>query len=152
MQVQSLGGEDPLEEEMATDSSILAWKIPWTEEPGGPQSIGSQSIRQDWVHTHVTFLFSSVQLLSHIWLLVTPWTAAGQASLSNTNSRSLLKFMSIAKVMPSNHLILCCPLLFPPSIFLSIRVFSNEAHQMAKVLDFQLQHQSFQWIFRTDFL
>ena len=47
MQVQSLGGEDPLEEEMATDSSILAWKIPWTEEPGGPQSIGSQSIRQD---------------------------------------------------------------------------------------------------------
>ena len=57
----------------------------------------------------------------------TPWTAAHQASLSITNSWSLLKLMSIESVMPSNHLILCCPLLFPPSIFPSIRVFSNES-------------------------
>jgi len=69
----------------------------------------------------------SVQLLSHIWLFVTPSTAARQASLSITNSRSLLKLMSIKLVMPSNHLILCCPLLLPPSIFPSIRVFSNES-------------------------
>ena len=69
---------------------------------------------------------SSVQLLSHVQLFVTPWTAAHQASLSITNSRSLLKLMSIESVMPSNHLILCCPLLLPPSIFPSIRVFSNE--------------------------
>ena len=59
-------------------------------------------------------------------LFVTPWTAARQASLSITNSWSLLKFMSIESVMPSNHLILCYPLLLPPSIFLSIRVFPNE--------------------------
>ena len=71
--------------------------------------------------------FSSVQLLSHVRLYVTPWTAAYQASLSITNSQSLLKLMSIEPVMPSNHLILCCPLLLPPSIFPSIRVFSNES-------------------------
>ena len=70
--------------------------------------------------------FSSVQSLSHVQLLVTPWTAACQASLSITNSRSVLTLMSITLVMPSNHLILCHPLLLPPSIFPSIRVFSNE--------------------------
>ena len=69
--------------------------------------------------------FSSVQLLSRVWLFVTPWTTACQASLSITNSQSLPKLMSIESVMPSNHLILCHPLLLP-SIFPSIRVFSNE--------------------------
>ena len=71
--------------------------------------------------------FSSVQGLSHVWLFATPWTAACQASLSITNSRSLNKPMSIELVMPSNHLILCRPLLLLPSIFPSIRVFSNES-------------------------
>ena len=72
--------------------------------------------------------FSSVQSLSHVELFVTtPWTVAHQASLSITNSWSLLKLMSIESVMPSNHLILCCPLLLLPSIFPSIRVFSNES-------------------------
>ena len=75
---------------------------------------------------NLTFL-SSVQVLSHVWLFVTPWTAAHQASLSITNSQSLLKLMSIESVMPSNHLILCCHLLLLPSIFPSIRVFSNES-------------------------
>ena len=70
--------------------------------------------------------FSSVQSLSCVWLFVTPWTTACQASLSITNSWSLLKLMSIESVMPSNNLILCCPHLFLPSIFPSIRVFSNE--------------------------
>ena len=65
---------------------------------------------------------SSVQLLSHVWLFGTPWT-----SVSITNSQSLLKLMSIESVMPSNHLILCHPLLLPPSIFPSIRVFFNES-------------------------
>ena len=72
------------------------------------------------------FQFSSVQSLSHVQLFATPWTAALQASLSITNSQSLLKLMSIELVMPSNHLILCRPFL-PPSIFPSIRVFSNES-------------------------
>ena len=71
--------------------------------------------------------FSSVQLLSCGWLFATPWTAACQASLSITNSGSLLKLKSIESVMQSNHLILCCPLLLQPSIFPSIRVFSNES-------------------------
>ena len=68
-----------------------------------------------------------VQLFSRVQLFVTPWTAAHQASLSITNSRSLLKLRSIELVMPSNHLILCCPLLLPPSIFPSIWVFSKES-------------------------
>ena len=71
--------------------------------------------------------FSSVQSLSHVWLFATPWTAACQASLSITNSRSLPKLMSIESVMSSSLLILCCPLLLLPSIFTSIRVFSNES-------------------------
>ena len=71
-------------------------------------------------------LISSVQLLSRVQLFVTQWTAVGQASLSIANSRSLLKLMSIGSVMPSNHLIFCYPLLLP-SIYPSIRVFSNES-------------------------
>ena len=75
----------------------------------------------------MTFRVSlSVQSLSRVWLFATPWTAARQASLFITNSWSLLKLKSIESVMPTNHLILCRPLL-PPSIFLSIRVFSNES-------------------------
>ena len=100
-----------------------------------------------WYHT-------SVQSLSRVQLFATPWTATCQASLSITNSWSLLKLMSIELVMPSNHLILCHPLLLLPSIFLSIRVFSNESalHQVAKVLEFQLQHYSFQRTPRADLL
>ena len=80
-------------------------------------------------------------------LFATLWTAACQASLSITNSQSLLKLTSITSVMSSNHLILCRPLLCLPSIFPSIRVFSNwvsSSHQVAKILELQLQHQSFQ--------
>ena len=68
--------------------------------------------------------FSSIQSLTRVQLFATPWTAAHQASLSIINSQSLLKLMSVESVMQSNHLILCCPLLLPPSIFPSIRVFS----------------------------
>ena len=73
------------------------------------------------------FRFSSVQLLSRVQLFATPWTAARHTTLSITNSQSLLKLMSVELVMPSNHLILCRPLLLLPSIFPSIRVFSNES-------------------------
>ena len=80
---------------------------------------------QERLYTSVQF--SSIQLLSHVRLFATPWTAAHQASLSITNSQSLLKLMSIESVKPSNHLVLCCPLLLPLSIFPCIRVFSNES-------------------------
>ena len=82
---------------------------------------------------------SSVQLLSHVLLFTTPWTAARQASLSITNSQSLLKLMFIESMMPSNHFILCCPLLLLPSLL------------VVKVLELQLQYQPFQCMFSTDF-
>ena len=96
----------------------------------------------------------SVQSLSHVRLFAMPWTTARQASLSITNSRSLPKLMSIESVMPSNYLILCHPLLLLPSIFSSIRLFSNKStlHEVAKVLEFQLEHQSFQRTPRTGLL
>ena len=75
----------------------------------------------------LSIIFSSVQSLMHVQLFATPWTAARQASLSITNSWSLLKLKSIESMMPSNYLILCCPLLLLPSIFPSIRVFANES-------------------------
>ena len=194
-------GRSP-EKKMATHSNVLAWEIPWTEDPGGLHSMGSQRVRHNlatehtralfkylssfslsfsqwpchlqiqrwdkiwtvsyfyrWFHhltcicTHsqclfhvysvpaiLSFLywghvlfhfhiryFSSVQSLSSVQLFATPWTAAYQVSMSITNSKSLLKLISIKSVMPYNHLILCHPLHLPPSIFLSIGVFSNES-------------------------
>ena len=80
-----------------------------------------------WSQDSYNTLSQSVQLPSRVWLFATPWTAACQASLSITNSQNLLKLISIESVMPSNHLILCCPLLLLNSIFPSIRVFSNES-------------------------
>ena len=71
--------------------------------------------------------FSSVQSLSHVWLFASPWNAACQVFLSITDSWSLFKLMSIESVIPSNHLIPCCPLLLPPSIFPNVRVFSDES-------------------------
>ena len=87
--------------------------------PGGVRRAISVQLTDNW--------FSLVQSLSCVWLFATPWTAARQASLSITNSRNLLKLIPIESVMPSNHLILCHPLLLLPSIFPSIRVFLNES-------------------------
>ena len=106
---------------MAIHSIILAWRIPCTEEPGGYSSRGHKDL-----DTTEGLTVSSVQS-SVVSDSVTPWVAARQASLSITNSQSSLKLMSIESVMPSNHLILCRPLLHLPSIFPSIRVFSNES-------------------------
>ena len=103
---------------------MVSWKIPLHLAQLGTL------VPMLWLESTI-FLASlrlqSVQLLSRVWLFVTPWTAARQASLSITNSRSLLKLMSTESVMPSSHLILCQPLLLPSSIFPSIRVFSNES-------------------------
>ena len=108
-------------------------KVPVDSAPGESPLLGLQMVdvllypymlgkeQEPWISS------SSVQSLSCVQLFASPWTAACQASLSITNSQSLLKLMSIESVMPSNHLILCCPLLLPPSIFPSIRVFSNES-------------------------
>ena len=105
----------------------------------------AQKIKPEWV--------SSVQSLSRVRLFVTPWTAACQASLSITNSQNLVKLMSVELVMPSSHLILCHPLLLPPSIFQHWGLFQwvSSSYQVAKVLQFPLQHQSFQKIFRISF-
>ena len=111
-----------------------------------------------WVGDAIQPSHPQQQLLSHlscVRLFVSPWTAAHQAPLSFTISRCLLRSTSIVFIMLSNHLILCCPFLLLPSIFPSIRIFSKEPalhHQVAKILVLQLQDQSFQWIFRVDFL
>ena len=100
-------------------------------------------------------IWPSVQSISHVQFLATLRTGAWQFSLSITNSQSLLKLMSIESVMPSNHLILCHPLLLLPSILShhqGLFQWVSSSQQVSKVLEFQLQHQSFKWIFSTDFL
>ena len=93
------------------------------EEIGSPSLRSLTSSRKDLN----ILIFSSVQSLSRVQLFATPWTIAHQASLSITNSWNLVKLMSIESVVPSNHFILCHPLFLPPSIFPSIRVFSNQS-------------------------
>ena len=96
------------------------------------------------VYLPIYLLIVVVQSLNRVWLFVTPWTATHQASLSFTISQSLFKLISFESVMPSNHLILCHPLLLLPSIFPSIRVFFSEsAKTLGKLLELQLQHQSY---------
>ena len=92
------------------------------------QGLQADSSTESWERNSAKLILceGSVQSLSHVQLFATPWTTARQACLSITNSQSLLKLMSIELVMPSNHLILCRPLLLPPSIFPSIVVFSNK--------------------------
>ena len=121
---------------MTTHSSILAWESceqrglagysPWGCKRGGRDlETKSQPLFSNW---QMAVMWNvSVQSLSCVQLFATPWTVACQASLSITNSQSLRKPMSIESVMPSNHLILCRPLLLLPSIFPSIMVFSNES-------------------------
>ena len=143
---------------MATHSSVLAWRIPGMAEPGVLPSMGSHRVGHDWSdlaaaaagqrwvflssgtkrNSYKNFFnqFNSMQSLSSVQLFVTPWTAACQASLSITNSRSLLKLMSMKSVMPSNHLILCCPLLlqsFPASVSFSISQFFTVGGQSIRV-------------------
>ena len=100
--------------------------------------------------------FSSVQSLGSVWLFPTPWTAARQASLSITNSRSLLKLMSIESMIPSNHLSHplspCSPPALNLCLYQGLFQWVTSLHQVTKILEFYLQHESFQWIFRTDFL
>ena len=102
-----------------------------------------ETITKMKIQTSAQYQNSSVQSLSRVRVFETKCAAACQDSLSTTNSRSLLTLLAIESVMPSDHLILCRPLLLPPSIFPSIRVFSSSLYQVAKVLGFFLQCQSF---------
>ena len=121
---------------------------------GGVTQLMYQCVHPTWelseAHTIRIFMEASspgiavVQLPSRVRLSATPWTAACQSSLSATIFQSLFKLISIESVMPSNRLILCRLLLLLPSIFPSFGVFSSSLHQVAKVLELQLQHQSFQ--------
>ena len=113
--LQSLGWKDPLEKEMETHSSTLAWKILWKEETGRLQ---------------FSVQFSSIQSLSHVRLFATQWIAVHQASLSISISWSSLKLTSIEAMMPSSHLILCRPLLLLPPIPPSISLFQESTLRM----------------------
>ena len=145
LQVWSQGQEDPLEEEMATQSSIRAWEIPWTEESGGLQSIELQRVRH-----------SSVQSFSRVWLLVTHGLQhAGPPCPSSTPGAYWNPYPSSGWY----HLILCCPLLLPPSILLSIRDFSNESILCLRWLNYwnfrfsiSPSNEYSGLIFRTDWL
>ena len=110
VQVQKVGGPSKNLTTFSSDCCLLSLSFPFT-----------------WICPCQGCVFTSVQSLSDVRLFVTPWTAARQTSLSITNSQSLPKFISTESVMPSNHLILCHPLLLLPSIFPSIRVFSSES-------------------------
>ena len=163
------GGEGEQREQDGWMASPTQWTWVWTssrrwrgtEWPGVLQFMGLQRVRYGWATeqqqaNEVTP--SSVQSLSRVRLFVTPWITACQSSLSITNSRSLLKLMSIESVMPSSHLILCHPLLLLPQFlpasgsFPKSQLFAWVVPYFAKVLEFQLQHQSFQWTPRTDLL
>ena len=147
---------------VSASASVLPMNIQDWSPLGWTGGISKQSKGLSRVFSNTTFQkhqfwiqFSSLQSLSHVWLYATPWIAAYQASLSITNSRSLLKLMSIESVMPSSHFILCRPLLLLPPIPPSLRIFFqwvSSSHQVAKILEFQLQHQSFQWTPRIDLL
>ena len=168
-QVWSLVQEDPLEREVAPIPVFL----PGKSHDGGAWRAAFQGVTESGMTERLTQHWNWVSTLAQFWAirrdclniissvaqscptLCGSMDLAHQVSLSITNPQSLLKLISIESVMPSNHLILCHPLLLPPSIFPSIRAFFqwvHSSHQVAKVLELQLQHQSFQWIFRTDFL
>ena len=109
------------------------------------QTIIHHSCEYRFIYTYVC-MFSSVQSLSHVWLFATPWTAAYQASLSISNSQSLLKLMFIESVIPSNHLTSVTPFSFCLQSFPASGSFQMSQF-LPSALEFQLQHQSLQWIF-----
>ena len=127
MQVSSLGWEDPLDRnENSVQYSCLGNPMDRGAWLAAVHVVTKSQITQLSINNKPDKAISSVQLLSHVWLFVTSWTATCQACLSITNFWCLLRLMSIESVMPSNHLILCHPLLPLPSILPSIRVFSND--------------------------
>ena len=156
MRVPSLGQEDPLEEGRATHSSILACRIPRTEEPGRLQSMGSLRVRyywSDWAHTHISIQFSSIAQLC--LTLCDPMDCSMPGFPVH---HQLLELAQTHVHRVSDAIQQSYPLSspFPPTFNLSkhqsLFTWVSSSHQVAKVLEFQLQHQSFQWIFRIDSL
>ena len=205
--VQSLGQEDPLEKEMATHSSILAWRIPWMEEPGGLQSMGSQRVRHDWATSLSLSLSTWTEGYTQEWIHVDKvkwgdWNHERKTlnslfwfcldwDLKNLHAKIVQCGWGVCCSVAKSCITLCDPMnystpgspvllhlpefaqihvhwigdaiqpshaLLPPSpcvlnlsqhqgLFQSV----SSLHQVAKVLEFQLQHQPFQWIFRVDF-
>ena len=128
-----------------TQKMFITWLNKWMQR-------GEQFPETRWFWLSSKTCFVVVQSLNCVWLFVTPWTAARQASLSFTISQSLFKLMSIKSMMLSNHLILFHPFAFNLPQHLGLFQWVVSLHQVAKVLELQLQHQSFQWRFRVDFL
>ena len=158
--VQSLGRENPLEKEMATHSSILAWEIPWTEEPGGLHSMGSQRVKHDWVtntHTnHIQCIHHSVQFSCSVMS-----DSLRPHELQHTRSPCPSPTPGVySNSCPSSqwcHPTISCSVVpfsscFSLSQHQGLFKWVSSLHQVAKVLEFQLQHQSFQRLLRTDFL
>ena len=178
--VPSLGWEDPLEKEMATHSSILAWKIPWTEEPGGLQRVEhnrATSLSHTCAHTHQPIAFKNLNGIPFIVLCDLKFSFNNSLSvqfscsvMSNSLQPHGLQHTRPPCPLPTSGFYLTHvhwvsdaiqpshPLSSPspPALNLSQHQgffqWVSSSHQVAKVLEFQLQHQSFQWIFRTDFL
>ena len=155
--VWSLGWEDSMENGMANNSSILAWRTPWTEEPGGLQSMGSERVRHNWVTNTYTLFWAHYltsdqirldQWLSCVWLPATPSIAARQASLSITNSWSSLRLTSIESVMPSSHLILCRPpLLLPPNTHIQTYTCTQYPLKVS-YFEFSTMFKNILWLFK----
>ena len=151
-QVRSLGQEDSLEKEMATHSSILAWRIPWTEQPGGLQSMGSQRVGHDWndlAHQSVSSVVQSCQTLCDPMNCSTPGLPVHHQLPEFTHTHVHRVGDTI---QPSHPLPSPSPPAPNPSQHQGLFQWVNFSHEVAKVLEFQLQHQSFQRTPRTDLL
>ena len=153
MWVRSLSGEDPLENSMETDSSILSWRILWTNEPVGLQSMETQRVRHNWAN-NTSFELSSVQF-SHLVVSDSLWSHGLQHSRPPCHqlpefTKTYVHWVGDT-IQPSHPLSSPSPT-FNLSQYQGLLQQVSFLHQVTKVLEFQLQHQSFQWIFRTDFL
>ena len=150
-QVRSLGWENPLREHMATHSSILAWRIPWTEEPGGLQSLGLHRVRHDW--SNWAHQFSSVAQSCPTLCDPMDCSPPGFPVHHQTTELAQTHVHRVGDdIQPSHPLLSPSPRALNLSQHQGLFKWVSSSHQVAKALEFQLQHQSFQWIFRTDFL
>ena len=147
--VRQLLKKEPQLKDLSVHSSILAWRIPWTEEPGGLQSTGSQRVTHDFTFT---FTFCLVQPLSHVWLCYTMHCRMPGFPVHHQLPEPAQTHVHwVDAIQPSHPLLTPSPPTFNLSQHQSIFHWAGSSHQVAKVSELQLQQQSFQWIFRIDF-